>query len=155
MQNATARVGMASCLVIREKIFAVKSNLHDSTRKQQLLVPVYIKNTLELSTQTVAESIRILFWAVQSLRPPRPAGKEFKMADKEAATSTQPSAAAEVSPRMQEPRLMIAKIVCENFKSYAGVKELGPFHKVGGGRTLLGNDCYFTYLSVIETISTD
>ena len=29
------------------------------------------------------------------------------------------------------PRLMITKIVCENFKSYAGVKELGPFHKVG------------------------
>ena len=28
------------------------------------------------------------------------------------------------------PRLTIAKIVCENFKSYAGVKELGPFHKV-------------------------
>ena len=27
-------------------------------------------------------------------------------------------------------RLMITKIVCENFKSYAGVKELGPFHKV-------------------------
>lgn len=29
-----------------------------------------------------------------------------------------------------EPRLLIIKIVCENFKSYAGVKELGPFHKV-------------------------
>ena len=30
-----------------------------------------------------------------------------------------------------EPRrLMITKIVCENFKSYAGVRELGPFHKV-------------------------
>lgn len=29
-----------------------------------------------------------------------------------------------------EERLMISKIVCENFKSYAGVKELGPFHKV-------------------------
>ena len=28
------------------------------------------------------------------------------------------------------PRLMISKIVCENFKSYAGIKELGPFHKV-------------------------
>lgn len=32
--------------------------------------------------------------------------------------------------RSTEPRLMISKIVCENFKSYAGVKELGPFHKV-------------------------
>lgn len=29
------------------------------------------------------------------------------------------------------PRLMITKIVCENFKSYAGTKALGPFHKVG------------------------
>lgn len=29
-----------------------------------------------------------------------------------------------------ESRLMIAKIVCKDFKSYAGVKELGPFHKV-------------------------
>ena len=29
-----------------------------------------------------------------------------------------------------ETRLMITKIVCENFKSYAGVRELGPFHKV-------------------------
>lgn len=29
-----------------------------------------------------------------------------------------------------ESRLTISKIVCENFKSYAGVKELGPFHKV-------------------------
>lgn len=29
------------------------------------------------------------------------------------------------------PRLMITKIVNENFKSYAGVKEIGPFHKVG------------------------
>ncbi len=29
-----------------------------------------------------------------------------------------------------EARLMISKIVCENFKSYAGTRELGPFHKV-------------------------
>lgn len=28
------------------------------------------------------------------------------------------------------PRLMIKKMVLENFKSYAGVKEIGPFHKV-------------------------
>ena len=27
-------------------------------------------------------------------------------------------------------RLMITKIVCKNFKSYAGEKVLGPFHKV-------------------------
>ena len=48
---------------------------------------------------------------------------------------------AEGSPPGQEPekgegegeqpeRLMITRIVCTNFKSYAGVKELGPFHKV-------------------------
>ena len=30
----------------------------------------------------------------------------------------------------EESRLMISKIVCKDFKSYAGVKELGPFHKV-------------------------
>jgi len=40
------------------------------------------------------------------------------------------------SPEMKEnhskeavPRLMITKMVLENFKSYAGVKEIGPFHK--------------------------
>lgn len=31
------------------------------------------------------------------------------------------------------PRLMITKIVCKNFKSYAGEKVLGPFHKVKKG----------------------
>lgn len=30
----------------------------------------------------------------------------------------------------KESRLMITKIVNENFKSYAGIQELGPFHKV-------------------------
>ena len=28
------------------------------------------------------------------------------------------------------PRPIITKMVLENFKSYAGVKEIGPFHKV-------------------------
>ncbi|KAI2501595.1 SMC proteins Flexible Hinge Domain [Fragilaria crotonensis] len=27
------------------------------------------------------------------------------------------------------PRLMITKMVLENFKSYAGIREIGPFHK--------------------------
>ena len=52
-----------------------------------------------------------------------------------AAMEAQPSegggtgaAPAEGSP--EKPRLMISKIVCTNFKSYAGVTELGPFHKV-------------------------
>ena len=40
--------------------------------------------------------------------------------------------ASEVSQEVstEETRLMIPKIVCENFKSYAGIRELGPFHKV-------------------------
>ena len=42
------------------------------------------------------------------------------------------------------PRLMISKIVCENFKSYAGIKELGPFHKA---RLLL---CVYYKISVIH-----
>jgi hypothetical protein len=29
-----------------------------------------------------------------------------------------------------EQRLIIRKIVLENFKSYAGVQEIGPFHQV-------------------------
>jgi len=32
--------------------------------------------------------------------------------------------------RDREPRLMIYKLVLENFKSYAGVRTVGPFHKV-------------------------
>lgn len=31
--------------------------------------------------------------------------------------------------RVTAPRLMIDKVVLENFKSYAGIKEIGPFHK--------------------------
>ena len=33
-------------------------------------------------------------------------------------------------PAPDEPRLMISKIVTDNFKSYAGKISLGPFHKV-------------------------
>ncbi len=34
------------------------------------------------------------------------------------------------SERVDQPsRLMITKLVLENFKSYAGIKEIGPFHK--------------------------
>lgn len=29
------------------------------------------------------------------------------------------------------PRLIITRLVVENFKSYAGRHEIGPFHKVG------------------------
>ena len=37
----------------------------------------------------------------------------------------------------ETPRLMIIKIVCENFKSYAGTKTLGPFHKVSASSSLI------------------
>lgn len=61
------------------------------------------------------------------------------MADTDLPLLSQPESYGEGSQSMAEgtgegstePRLMISKIVCENFKSYAGVKELGPFHKVG------------------------
>lgn len=36
----------------------------------------------------------------------------------------------ELQTETNTARLMITKIVNENFKSYAGVQELGPFHKV-------------------------
>ena len=44
---------------------------------------------------------------------------------------TEPTA-AETNPA----RLMITKIVNENFKSYAGIQELGPFHKVSESKYL-------------------
>jgi hypothetical protein len=40
--------------------------------------------------------------------------------------AAQPSAAGMANP----PRLMIREMVLENFKSYAGVQHVGPFHKV-------------------------
>jgi len=36
------------------------------------------------------------------------------------------AAASQAGPR---PRLVIEKMVLENFKSYAGVQEIGPFHR--------------------------
>jgi structural maintenance of chromosome 4 len=39
------------------------------------------------------------------------------------------SAAAAPPAGATRPRLMILKMVLENFKSYGGVKEIGPFHK--------------------------
>ena len=67
-------------------------------------------------------------------------GYESKMADTELLLlSSQPASHGEEGSQSTsegtgegntEPRLMITKIVCENFKSYAGIKELGPFHKV-------------------------
>ncbi len=45
----------------------------------------------------------------------------------------------------EETRLMISKIVCENFKSYAGIKEIGPFHKVRISGKLITWSLTFTY----------
>lgn len=41
-----------------------------------------------------------------------------------------PAPESVASYEVNGPRLMISKIVNENFKSYAGVQTLGPFHKV-------------------------
>lgn len=51
-----------------------------------------------------------------------------EMVDEEEKECTEESQTGQSVP---ENRIMISKIVCKNFKSYAGVKELGPFHKVG------------------------
>ncbi len=37
---------------------------------------------------------------------------------------------AQTNEKAKTERLMIHKMVNENFKSYAGTQELGPFHKV-------------------------
>lgn len=41
-------------------------------------------------------------------------------------------------------RLVVVKIVMENFKSYCGVQELGPFHKVEVMSTL----CFYFHISL-------
>lgn len=38
-----------------------------------------------------------------------------------------------------KPRLFIKKMVLENFKSYAGKKHIGPFHKVSHGPAVVMN----------------
>ncbi|ETV91308.1 hypothetical protein H310_14128 [Aphanomyces invadans] len=40
-----------------------------------------------------------------------------------------PSTPQHSAPAKDTPRLMISKLAVENFKSYAGVREIGPFHK--------------------------
>jgi structural maintenance of chromosome 4 len=39
------------------------------------------------------------------------------------------SSSSSSSAEAAQPRLMILKMEVENFKSYGGVKEIGPFHK--------------------------
>lgn len=46
------------------------------------------------------------------------------------------------------PRLIITRIVNENFKSYAGVQVLGPFHKVGIALQAHLERIYVIYFSV-------
>lgn len=78
-------------------------------------------------------AVLISFTVVRAGRVPKK-----NMADGEMTLTSKPDSREEGSTSMSEvageggaePRLMISKIVCENFKSYAGVKELGPFHKV-------------------------
>ena len=50
--------------------------------------------------------------------------------EKQAEYSTPASSNWPVTNEPAKPRLIITKIVQRNFKSYAGVVEIGPFHKV-------------------------
>ena len=50
------------------------------------------------------------------------------MADEEMVNGTQQSSLTQ--EKKGTPRLMITEMVLENFKSYAGVQRVGPFHKV-------------------------
>ena len=54
--------------------------------------------------------------------------------------------ATEIMEVGEAPRLMISKIVCENFKSYAGTKILGPFHKVSLANCLVPTLVNFRHL---------
>ena len=57
------------------------------------------------------------------------------MADEEMVNGTQQSSLTQ--EKKGTPRLMITEMVLENFKSYAGVQRVGPFHKVCGQYTPL------------------
>ena len=47
-----------------------------------------------------------------------------------------------------KPRLMISKIVMENFKSYGGRQEIGPFHK--SFSAIIGpNGRYVIYIDLV------
>lgn len=49
-------------------------------------------------------------------------------------------------------RLMITKIVNENFKSYAGVQELGPFHKVNPWLSFSDKFLLFSTFILFKTV---
>ena len=48
-------------------------------------------------------------------------------------TATAPGDAGDAGPKK---RLVIKKMVLENFKSYAGAQHVGPFHKVRGSASV-------------------
>lgn len=57
-----------------------------------------------------------------------------------AAPSSSEGAAGASAPRT---RLIITHMTLENFKSYAGVQQIGPFHKVSAGRRTRAADAPF------------
>jgi structural maintenance of chromosome 4 len=59
----------------------------------------------------------------ETLVPENGAANDCEMAQSEADE-------AQTNEQAKTERLMIHKMVNENFKSYAGTQELGPFHKV-------------------------
>ena len=97
---------------------------------------------------TVTHAQNIFFDGAKSKR----SFEQMKMADEEQAISEQ--VLEEKTEKMevdsgqssQVPRLMITKIVNENFKSYAGLKELGPFHKVRDINQLYIRICFGSFV---------
>ena len=97
---------------------------------------------------TVIHAQNIFFDGAKSKR----SFEQMKMADEEQAISEQ--VLEEKTEKMevdsgqssQVPRLMITKILNENFKSYAGVKELGPFHKVHDINQLYIRICFGSFV---------
>jgi hypothetical protein len=51
------------------------------------------------------------------------------------------------------PRLMITHIVNQNFKSYAGEKVLGPFHKVLPAQITWNTSLITRYFSVLTVLT--
>ena len=71
----------------------------------------------------------------ESLKPTseaEPVNMEDVESKEDGDVADQPNVADQSLPPKPTPRLMIWKMVLENFKSYAGVREIGPFHKVSG-----------------------
>jgi len=54
----------------------------------------------------------------------------FHLGEKEALSNSKYLQRIKTQRIVDNKRLIIHKITLENFKSYAGVREIGPFHKV-------------------------